>query len=153
MNSPAARCPILMGLSQVRKFVNCAWADNSRTLCTNPKMLTTGGGEINWATTAKLHIMRDQLRELAAFATVAEERSFTRAAGKGGSLMKVFDDPFFWALVSMFGLIGAEAVVGSDRLAKSRSLGVLSVGMFGLGRVVLVLPAVSQPRFTADWTM
>ena len=67
--------------------------------------------------------------------------------------MNVFDDPFFWALVSMFGLIGAQAVVGSARLAKSRSLGILSVGLFGLGRVVLVLPAVSQPRFgAAGWT-
>ena len=56
--------------------------------------------------------------------------------------MKVFDNPYFWALISMLGLVGAEAVVGSDKLAKSRSLGVLSVGLFGLGRVVLVLPAV-----------
>ena len=67
--------------------------------------------------------------------------------------MQVFEDPFFWALVSMFGLIGAQAVVGSARLARSRSLGILSVGLFGLGRVVLVLPVVAQPRFAAaDWT-
>lgn len=63
--------------------------------------------------------------------------------------MTLFGDPFFWALVSMFGLAGAEALVGSARLAKCRSLGFVTVGMFTLGRVVLVLPAVSQPRFVA----
>lgn len=43
--------------------------------------------------------------------------------------------------------------MGSARLAKSRSLGVFSVALFSLGRVVLVLPVVSQPRFAAaDWT-
>lgn len=67
--------------------------------------------------------------------------------------MKWFSDPFFWALVSMFGMVGAEAVVGSTRLARSRLLGLLSVGLFGLGRVVLVLPGISQPRFHAgDWS-
>ncbi len=67
--------------------------------------------------------------------------------------MKLFGDPFFWALVSMFGLTGAEALVGSARLAKFRSLGFASVGMFTIGRVVLVLPAVCQPRFGAsDWS-
>jgi protein-S-isoprenylcysteine O-methyltransferase Ste14 len=67
--------------------------------------------------------------------------------------MKLFGDPFFWALVSMFGLTGAEALVGSARLAKFRSLGFATVGMFTIGRVVLVLPAVSQPRFGAsNWS-
>jgi protein-S-isoprenylcysteine O-methyltransferase Ste14 len=67
--------------------------------------------------------------------------------------MKIFGDPFFWALVSMFGLAGAEALVGSARLARIRSLGIVTVGMFTLGRVVLVLPAVSQPRLVAgDWS-
>jgi hypothetical protein len=65
--------------------------------------------------------------------------------------MRIFEDPFFWALVSMFGLAGAEALVGSARLAKSRSLGFVTVATFTLGRVVLVLPAVSQRRLAADW--
>ena len=63
--------------------------------------------------------------------------------------MRIFGDPFFWALVSMFGLAAAEAVVGSARLARIRSLGIVIVGMFTLGRVVLVLPVVSQPRLVA----
>lgn len=53
----------------------------------------------------------------------------------------------------MFGLGGAEALVGSARLARFRSLGFVTVGLFTLGRVVLVLPAVTQPRFAAgEWT-
>ena len=67
--------------------------------------------------------------------------------------MRIFGDPFFWALVSMSGLAGAEAQVGSARLAGFRSLGFVTVGTFTLGRVVLVLPAVSQPRLAAgDWS-
>ena len=67
--------------------------------------------------------------------------------------MSLFGDPFFWALVSMFGLAGGEALVGSTRLARFRSLGFAAVGMFGLGRVVLVLPAVSQSRLAAgNWS-
>ncbi|MGD1029023.1 methyltransferase family protein [Candidatus Binatus soli] len=66
--------------------------------------------------------------------------------------MRIFGDPFFWALVSMFGLASATAGVGSTRLGKFRSLGLVTVGMFTLGRVVLVLPAVTQPRLVAgDW--
>ncbi len=66
--------------------------------------------------------------------------------------MRIFGDPFFWALVSMFGLAGAAALVGSARLAKFRSLGFVAVGLFTIGRVVLVLPAVTQPRLAAgDW--
>ncbi|MGO9507153.1 MAG: hypothetical protein ACLPXZ_07335, partial [Mycobacterium sp.] len=66
--------------------------------------------------------------------------------------MRIFGDPFFWALVSMFALAGATAGVGSTRLGKFRSLGLVTVGMFTLGRVVLVLPALSQPRLAAgDW--
>src|SRR5271170_7722769 len=52
----------------------------------------------------------------------------------------------------MFGLAGAEALVGSARLAKFRSLGFVTVGIFTLGRVVLVLPALPRPRLVAgDW--
>jgi protein-S-isoprenylcysteine O-methyltransferase Ste14 len=67
--------------------------------------------------------------------------------------MKFFQDPYFWALVSMFGLAGAEALMGSARLARFRSLGFVTVGLFTLGRVVLVLPAVTQPRLAAgEWS-
>jgi protein-S-isoprenylcysteine O-methyltransferase Ste14 len=67
--------------------------------------------------------------------------------------MRCFEDPYFWALVSMFGLGGAEALVGSARLARFRSLGFVTVGLFTLGRMVLVLPPVTQPRLAAgEWS-
>lgn len=69
------------------------------------------------------------------------------------ALLRFLEDPYFWALVSMFGLGGAEALVGSAKLARFRSLGFVTVGLFTLGRVVIVLPAVTQPRFAAgEWS-
>ena len=66
--------------------------------------------------------------------------------------MKTVDDPYFWALISMFGLVGAEALVGSAKLATYRWLGFITVGLFTLGRVMLVLPQVEQPRFAiGEW--
>ena len=67
--------------------------------------------------------------------------------------MKVLTDPFFWALVSMFGLAGAQALVGSAKLARFWWLGFITVGLFTLGRVVIVLPWVPQPRLAGgDWS-
>jgi protein-S-isoprenylcysteine O-methyltransferase Ste14 len=64
--------------------------------------------------------------------------------------MSVLMDPFFWALVSMSGLLGASALVGSRRLARRQLFGALTVATFALGRVVIVLPIVPQPRYEAD---
>lgn len=64
--------------------------------------------------------------------------------------MTFFKDPFFWALVSMFGLVGACAVVGSKRVGRHSSLGLLVVAIFDLGRFVLVLPFCDQPRFELE---
>ena len=61
--------------------------------------------------------------------------------------MIFFEDPFFWALVSMFGLVGAGAVVGSKKLGTYPLFGVVIVALFDLGRVMLVLPSYPQPRF------
>jgi len=61
-------------------------------------------------------------------------------------------DPFFWALISMFGLVGACAVVGTQRLGGRALFGVVVVTIFDLGRVVLVLPYCPQPRFEmGEW--
>jgi protein-S-isoprenylcysteine O-methyltransferase Ste14 len=58
------------------------------------------------------------------------------------------NNPFFWALVSMFGLVGACAVVGSQRIGSRPHIGwVIVLLFFDLGRVLLVLPFVEQPRF------
>ncbi len=56
-------------------------------------------------------------------------------------------EPFFWALISMFALVIASAVVGSTKLGRRPLFGFLIVVVFILGRVILVLPALRQPRF------
>jgi protein-S-isoprenylcysteine O-methyltransferase Ste14 len=61
--------------------------------------------------------------------------------------MMIVRDPFSWALLSMFGLVGAQAVVGNAGLRRYRSLGLLMVAMFAVGRAILVLPFIAQPRF------
>lgn len=62
--------------------------------------------------------------------------------------MTFINNPFFWALVSMFGLVGACAVVGSRRIGSRPLIGwIIVLLFFDLGRVLLVLPFVEQPRF------
>lgn len=56
-------------------------------------------------------------------------------------------DPFFWALLSMFALVGAGVVVGSKKLGSYPLFGIVIVIIFVLGRVILVLPPLIQPRF------
>lgn len=60
--------------------------------------------------------------------------------------MSVAHDPFFWALISMFGLVGAESVVGNSKLGRHRAFGFVTVAIFAAGRVILVLPSIPQPR-------
>ena len=57
------------------------------------------------------------------------------------------NNPFFWALISMFTLIGACSVVGSRKVGSHPALGWIMVTILSLGRVILVLPFVEQPRF------
>lgn len=56
-------------------------------------------------------------------------------------------DPFFWALISMFGLVASGVVVAGGRLSRRPAFGVLVVALWTAGRVVLVLPFCAQPRF------
>ncbi|MDH3838516.1 MAG: isoprenylcysteine carboxylmethyltransferase family protein [Desulfobacteraceae bacterium] len=58
-----------------------------------------------------------------------------------------FNNPFFWALISMFTLVGACSVVGSRKIGRHPALGWIMVTFLSLGRVILVLPSVDQPRF------
>ena len=58
-----------------------------------------------------------------------------------------FCDPFFWATVSMFALIGASMTLVSRRLRKHRWLNVGFVALFALGRFMIPLPCSVQPRF------
>jgi len=64
--------------------------------------------------------------------------------------MTFLSNPFFWALISMFGLVGAGAAVSGKRLGRYPLFGITIVAIFILGRVILVLPFCSQPRFELD---
>ncbi len=55
-------------------------------------------------------------------------------------------NPFFWAGISLFGLLGANTSVNTRFGKKYRLFGRLSGLLFTLGRVIMVLPFVSQPR-------
>ena len=59
--------------------------------------------------------------------------------------MSFLEDPFFWALISMFGLVGASTVVGSEKLGKNPFFGITIVTIFDLGRFILVF--CPQDRF------
>jgi protein-S-isoprenylcysteine O-methyltransferase Ste14 len=61
--------------------------------------------------------------------------------------MIFFNDPFFWAFISMFGLVGCGAVVSGSKLGQYPLFGAIVVIIFDLGRVLLVLPFCPQPRF------
>ncbi len=61
--------------------------------------------------------------------------------------MMFYEDPFFWALISMFSLVGAVALVGSKKMGRYQLLGIIIVALFLLGRIILVLPFCPQPRF------
>ena len=62
----------------------------------------------------------------------------------------IITNPFFWALVSIFGLLGASTVVTNSRARGSQTLAVLSGLMFIAGRFMLVLPVCPQPRFASN---
>jgi NTE family protein len=61
--------------------------------------------------------------------------------------------PFFWAIISMFGLLGATTAVNTKYGKRNPIIGILSAGLFSLGRFILVLPLIPQPRFeTSTYT-
>jgi NTE family protein len=59
----------------------------------------------------------------------------------------IFLDPFFWAVISLFGVLGATAAVNTRYGKKFPWFGILAAGLFILGRFILVLPIIPQPRF------
>jgi protein-S-isoprenylcysteine O-methyltransferase Ste14 len=61
--------------------------------------------------------------------------------------MNYAKDPFLWAFLSMFAVLASILIVGSKRPGKYALFGIIVVALFALGRVVLVLPALPQPRF------
>jgi protein-S-isoprenylcysteine O-methyltransferase Ste14 len=58
----------------------------------------------------------------------------------------VLRDPFFWAFLSMFGLLAGTAAVSGTKLGRYGPLGFITVMVCDLARVMLVLPLCPQPR-------
>lgn len=61
--------------------------------------------------------------------------------------MIFLENPFFWAFVSMSALVGASLVASGSNLGRYPLFGVIVVAAFDLGRLILVLPFLPQPRF------
>jgi protein-S-isoprenylcysteine O-methyltransferase Ste14 len=61
--------------------------------------------------------------------------------------MYVFDNPFFWAFVSMFFLVLGTALVSGIPLGHNALFGFVTVTGNDFARIVMVLPFVDQPRF------
>jgi hypothetical protein len=64
-----------------------------------------------------------------------------------GEGMAVYNNPFFRALISMFGLVGACSVVCTKLVGERPLIGGGFVSLFVLGRIILVMPFCLQPRF------
>ncbi len=54
---------------------------------------------------------------------------------------------FFWAFIGMFGLLVGIALVSGIRLGRNALLGLVTIMLSDLSRILLVLPFCSQPRF------
>ena len=61
--------------------------------------------------------------------------------------MYVYENPFFWAFVSMFGLLAGTALVSGIPLGRNALFGFATVIVNDFARILLVLPFVIQPRF------
>jgi protein-S-isoprenylcysteine O-methyltransferase Ste14 len=61
--------------------------------------------------------------------------------------MYIFTDPFFWAFVGMFGLLVGVVLVSGTRMGKNAAVGLATIMVCDLSRIVLVLPFCAQPRF------
>ncbi len=63
----------------------------------------------------------------------------------------VIMNPFFWALISMFALVGATATLTTRRLGRYVFLNVICVAIFGLGRFMIPISCPDQPQFHLGW--
>jgi protein-S-isoprenylcysteine O-methyltransferase Ste14 len=62
-------------------------------------------------------------------------------------MMYVYENPFFWAFISMFGLLVGTALVSGIPTGLNALLGFATVMVNDFARILLVLPFVIQPRF------
>jgi len=61
--------------------------------------------------------------------------------------MSCLTDPFFWALLALLGIHGANLVVSDHPLGRSLPFVALALTLVTLGRLLLCLPFCPQPRF------
>ena len=61
--------------------------------------------------------------------------------------MFVLTNPFFWAFLGMFGLLVGTALVSGIKLGQNAVLGLITIVLCDLSRILLVLPFCPQPRF------
>jgi protein-S-isoprenylcysteine O-methyltransferase Ste14 len=61
--------------------------------------------------------------------------------------MFVLTDLFFWAFVGMFGLLVGIALVSGIKLGQNALLGLITIVVCDMSRIILVLPFCHQPRF------
>ena len=63
-----------------------------------------------------------------------------------------YTDAFFWALISMLGMVGATSLFAKHKLRRSVIFVSAALALVTIGRIVLVLPFCKQPRFEiAGW--
>lgn len=61
-------------------------------------------------------------------------------------MLDFYKNPFFWAGISLLGLLGANTATNTRFGKKYRIFGQLSGLLFTIGRVIMVLPVIDQPR-------
>lgn len=61
--------------------------------------------------------------------------------------MFILTNLFFWAFVGMFGLLVGIALVSGIKLGQNAFLGLITIVICDLSRIILVLPFCPQPRF------
>jgi len=67
--------------------------------------------------------------------------------------MKVWNDPFFWAFLSMIGWSLGPLSIGTKKFGKNLSFGVISYLLWEIPRIIIVAPFVDQPRFGASTSL
>jgi len=68
------------------------------------------------------------------------------------SALDFYKDPFFWALMSMFGMVAGTSIFSKHALRRSRIFVAMLLILVLVGRFVFVLPLCEQPRFEfGEW--
>ena len=61
--------------------------------------------------------------------------------------MFILTNLFFWAFVGMFGLLVGIALVSGIKLGRNALIGLVTIMVCDISRIILVLPFCPQPRF------